>query len=162
MIDPTAISKATDIHFGKSVERKAAELLLPFFGDGPFHLGMVDTYADLDWLVLDEANKLMGAIEVKHRRISKDAYDSMIISMRKHEAAKALWKFFKVKTLAVVVYTDGLGAFDLRDEPDGQRPVVRADRSYSAYTANQYHAEYLHSRLTYYPELFALLVADRN
>jgi hypothetical protein len=136
-----------ELAFGKVYEEVAARKYAATVWPGAL-VAPCNTFADIDFVVVDPAKGLVGFIEVKTRKIPSTKYDSTIVSLRKHHAGRWGREFFKVPTMCVVLFTDTCGVFDLKETPDLIAPITRWDRGKPID-----HAHYNHSRLTWLPEL---------
>jgi hypothetical protein len=151
------MSRATkaDLDFGKAYERRGAELLAEKLWPGATVIEAAQ-YSDIDWMVALNG-KLVGAIEVKARRVESTRYEDTLVAWRKYDAAKALKTFFKVRTACLIIFTDRAGYFWLDEMPNGRRQIVRKDRPSEPPVE---HGLYLHDRLTWEDGLGALLDAS--
>jgi hypothetical protein len=148
-----------ELAFGKVYERVAAEQYAALTWPGAI-VAPCNTFADIDFIVVDPAKGLVGFVEIKTRKIASTKYDSTIVSMRKHEAGRYGQHYFKVPTMCVVVFTDNAGVFDLKLTPDLVAPITRWDRDKPVP-----HAHYNHDKLVWMPNLFAAVmqaVADEQ
>lgn len=110
--------------------------------------------SDIDWAVTSK-DRLIGGIESKKRRDPKDKYPSTIVHRRKHEAARSALRHFRIFTMCAVWFTDGLGYFNLAEDPDGEQIIERGDRD----TAVP-HVFYNHSRILWLPIQFEQVEAE--
>lgn len=152
-----------EIAFGKVSEEPAARAYVEKRWPGAL-VAATNQFADLDWQVLAPAEGLFDAagkqtarpyeiiawLEVKSRRCGVNQYPSTIVAHRKHHAARYGKEFFKVSSVAIVLFTDAYTTFNLAEKPDSVENVTRRDRP----GVTVEHAFYLHSRLEKHDDLF--------
>jgi hypothetical protein len=152
-----------EIAFGKVSEEPAARAYVEKRWPGAI-VAATNQFADLDWQVLAPAEGLFDAdgkqiarpfeiiawLEVKSRRCGVDQYPSTIVAVRKHHAARYGREFFKVQSVAIVLFTDAYTTFNLGEEPDSIEDVSRRDRP----GVSVKHAFFLHTRLERHPDLY--------
>ena len=149
-----------ELAFGKVYERIGAEVVAEKLWPG-CRLIATQGFADIDFIVAmpqdDGSLKHIAFLETKARRISIDAYDSTIVAERKYTAGRWGREFYKVETVCLVLFTDGVATFPLHTPPDKVDTVVRRDRPGQN---KMQHAFYLHTRFTRHDELLPI-IAER-
>jgi hypothetical protein len=140
------MSRATaeELAFGKARERLGAELLAEELWPGSTVIECA-TYAEVDFAV-SMNGKLVGYIEVKARRNVSSDFEDTLVTWSKHDTGRFVKKFFKVRTVALVIFTDTAGYFYLDETPDGRRPIQRRDRLDQPPVE---HALYRHERMVW-------------
>jgi hypothetical protein len=143
-----------DYQFGAIYEQVVAEVVCEALWPGAT-LAQAPTYGDLDWVAIQPSPlgegvaKLLGALEVKARRISGSRFPSTIVASRKSDAAKAFRAFFKCPSWAAIQFTDNLALLNLLLPPDSEELISRNDRDKAVP-----HSIYSHERLDWRPDLF--------
>lgn len=136
-----------DLDYGKARERAGAEELVSRLWPGAT-LVSGHTYSDIDFLVV-LAGQLVAFLEVKARRNSSSAFPTTICSFEKHDAARWGMRYWRVPTLALVIFTDRAGTFRLDERPNGKEYVGRDDRG----GQGREHAFYTMERITWHDGL---------
>lgn len=144
---------AGELAFGKVYERVAAEKYAAQVWPDALVVSC-NTFADIDFVVIDPQKGLVGFVEVKTRKIASTKYNSTIVSLRKHHAGRYAPEYFKVPVMCVVLFTDTAAVFNLKEKPDLIGPITRWDRDKAVD-----HAHFNHDRLTWLPELHAEILA---
>lgn len=149
-----------ELAFGKVYERIGAEVVAEKLWPG-CTLVATQGFADIDFIVgmpqPDGSLRHIAFLETKARRCSITQYDSTIVAERKHTAARWGREFYKVETVCLVLFIDGVATFPLHTPPDKVDIVVRHDRPGRN---KMQHAFYLHSRFSRHDELLPI-IAER-
>ncbi len=107
-------------------------------------------------MIVGANGKLAAFLEIKTRRIASDAYESTILATRKHHAARWGKEYWKVKTVALVLFSDRLATFGLQEKPDAEELIGRRDRPNAPAVP---HVLYNHSRFEWHDDLFVAIRA---
>lgn len=142
-----------EVAFGDKFDYLMARAVADVRYPGSTILRMHDM-SDIDFAGF-ERNTFKFVIESKKRRVKSTDFDSTIVHRRKHEAARAALRHFKVTTLCAVLFDDALGYFNLSEDPDGTSNIERQGRDTIVP-----HVHYNHSRLIWLPEKFSELQAE--
>lgn len=142
-----------ELAFGKVYERIAAEVVAAKLWPG-CTLIATQSFADIDFIVAmpqpDGTLKHIAFLETKARRCSITQYESTIVAERKHTAGRYGREFYKVPTVCLVLFTDGVATFNLHLAPDKVENVTRHDRPGQR---GMQHAFYMHDKFERHDEL---------